>query len=93
MTFQYPEGFWPDGDVAVRLGIVGDFWSTRGFQYPEGFWPDGDNALRETANKVEQDVSFSTPKGFGPMVTVKLKEAKAAAQAHVSVPRRVLARW
>ena len=42
------------------------------FQYPEGFWPDGDPVVRLYAAvltpmpKIER---FSTPKGFGPMVT------------------------
>ena len=67
-SFQYPEGFWPDSDPnlsrssGTRMGVR--------FQYPEGFWPDSDDAKKRLWKlAAEQDTSFSTPKGFGPIVT------------------------
>ena len=65
--FQYPEGFWPDGDKATEAVTKATEVATK-FQYPEGFWPDGDSGVLESACR-SSSVRFSTPKGFGPMVT------------------------
>ena len=41
------------------------------FQYPEGFWPDSDSAATWSPRS-EAEQGFSTPKGFGPIVTIQL---------------------
>ena len=73
---------------------LSDSW----FQYPEGFWPDSDKRILQSNGIVEarKYASFSTPKGFGPIVTKdgELKKVEIVQETNpgVSVPRRVLAR-
>ena len=40
------------------------------FQYPEGFWPDSDHLCPRSRLYERVEVRFSTPKGFGPIVTI-----------------------
>ena len=67
-VFQYPEGFWPDSD-----GKRGSKDTNRrvAFQYPEGFWPDSDSSdvMEYIVEGCPTGWRFSTPKGFGPIVT------------------------
>ena len=42
---------------------------TTEFQYPEGFWPNSDYFPSSGKSWRQKTTSFSTPKGFGPIVT------------------------
>ena len=47
------------------------------FQYPEGFLPDSDSISFNRAGFISRPFSsFSTPKGFGPIVTNQLIELR-----------------
>ena len=89
-SFSTPKGFGPI--VTPSLSLV-KRWRSKEFQYPEGFWPDSDQVFENT-DMVEVGIpSFSTPKGFGPIVTQNYEHYCAGVRLHcVSVPRRVLAR-
>ncbi len=68
-SFSTPKGFGPI--VTWRTERLHLDARRKVFQYPEGFWPDSDfrvtawDKLAETCNQYR----FSTPKGFGPIVT------------------------
>ena len=72
MCFSTPKGFGPIVTPVKDFMKMG--MTKKEFQYPEGFWPDSDNlgtklGLRE--DSVAKFASgFSTPKGFGPIVTI-----------------------
>ena len=61
------------------------------FQYPEGFWPDSDTELQLPSFAFDAKApvwGFSTPKGFGPIVTSKAPPIGAPThQARFSTPR------
>ena len=48
-------------------------WASKvAFQYPEGFWPDSDEAIKKSCTTRCKEDRFSTPKGFGPIVTFEV---------------------
>ena len=47
LSFQYPEGFWPDSDPPFKKKLPSESKKlAMMFQYPEGFWPDSDWDIR-----------------------------------------------
>ena len=67
--FSTPKGFGPMVTKLVRRSDVEALYKNAGFQYPEGFWPDGDRHGAAGVAAHGPRRRFSTPRGFGPMVT------------------------